>query len=304
MRKPPALRAGQTIGILAPAAVADALAVDSGARVLRQAGYGVRIGTAVYRRDGYLAGTDRERLEDLVDMFRDPEVRVIVCARGGYGSGRLLPHLASSLSVGDAKIFVGYSDLTFVLTYLTQHCDLLAFHGPMIADFERKPQALRDLLALLSGDRSGWNLSGHTIVQPGTAEGVMTGGCLSAVVAALGTPYEIETAGKILFLEDVNEKPYRIDRMLTQLRQAGKLDSVAGVMFGEMTGCSADPNELVTVTDVIRQHFATSAHPVALGIPSGHGQGTATLPLGLRVRLAGQRLSFLESPFADPVGVV
>lgn len=299
MRKPAALKAGDTIAIVAPAAVADALAVDSGERALQHAGFQVRLGDSVFRRTGYLAGTDPERRDDLIEAFRDPTVRAIFCARGGYGSGRLLPLLAEALRVDEPKIFVGYSDLTFLLTFLTQQCDIVAFHGPMMADFEKRPQALPRLLALLGGDRSGWNLAGETIVQPGTAEGVLTGGCLSAVVAGLGTPYEIETEGKILFLEDVNEKPYRVDRMLTQLRQAGKLDGVAGVMFGEMAGCSADPNESVNVADVIGQHFANSTHPVVMGIPSGHGVGTATLPLGLRVRLAGQRLSFLESPFGD-----
>lgn len=300
MRKPPSLKAGQTIGVVAPAAVADALAVESAVRLLRQAGYRVRVGEAVFRRHGYLAGTDSERLADLVAMLTDPEVRAVLCARGGYGSGRLLPSLAESLDVDEAKIVVGYSDLTFLLTFLAQDRDLVVFHGPMLSDFETKPQAMPDLLAMLRGDKSGWNLSAQTIVQPGTAEGPLTGGCLSAVVAALGTPYEIDTAGKILFLEDVNEKPFRVDRMLTQLRQAGKLDDVAAVVFGEMVGCSADPGESVKVDDVIRQQFASCDYPVVAGLPSGHGVGTATLPLGVRVRLAGQRLNFLESPFADP----
>jgi muramoyltetrapeptide carboxypeptidase len=290
---------GDTIGIVAPAAVSDALAVDASVRLLERAGYHVWLGDSAFRRTGYLAGTDQERRDDLVDAFRDPSVRAIFCTRGGYGSGRLLPLLAAALRVDEPKIFVGYSDLTFLLTYMTQQCDMVAFHGPMISDFETRPQALPQLLALLGGDRAGWNLSGETILEPGTAEGVLTGGCLSAVVAALGTPYAIETEGKILFLEDVNEKPFRVDRMLTQLRQAGKLDGVAGVMFGEMAGCSADPKESVSVADVIGQHFANGAHPVVLGIPSGHGAGTATLPMGLRVRLAGQRLTFLESPFGD-----
>ncbi len=299
MRKPPALKPGQTIGVVAPAAVADALAVESGVRLLRQAGYRVAVGNAVFRRAGYLAGNDAERLADLVAMFRDPDVSVILAARGGYGSGRLLPSLADALDDAPAKIVVGYSDLTFLLTFLNQKSDLVVFHGPMLSDFEAKPQAMPELLALLRGDKTGWNLSGKTIVQPGTAEGLLAGGCLSAVVAALGTPYEIETRGKIVFLEDINEKPYRIDRMLTQLRQAGKLDDVAGVMFGEMVGCSADPGESVKVNDVIEQQFAGCDYPVVSGIPSGHGVGTATLPLGVRVRLAGQRLTFLESPFAE-----
>ncbi len=299
MLKPPALKPGETIGVVAPAAVADALRVESGVRVLRQAGYRVCVGEAVFNRSGYLAGSDAERLEDLVRMFGDPEVRAIFCARGGYGSGRLLPKLVERLPVDDPKILVGYSDLTFLLTYLTQQVDLVAFHGPMISDYEDSPEAVPELLALLGGDRSGWNMSAAAIVQPGTAEGQLTGGCLSAVVATLGTPFEIDTDGKVLFLEDVNEKPFRIDRMLTQLRHAGKLDGVAGVMFGEMVGCSADPNESVKVADVIRQQFASSDYPVVSGIPSGHGVGTATLPLGVRVRLAGERLTLLESPFCE-----
>ncbi len=299
MRKPPPLKVGDTIAVIAPAAAPDALAVESGARILRQAGYEVRIGDAVFRRQGYLAGTDRERADDLMEMLDDPAVRAIICARGGYGSGRLLPLLAGELGEVAAKIFVGYSDLTFVLTYLTQCCDLVTFHGPMVSDFERQPQALPLLLALLSGDRSGWSLAGHSIVEPGTAEGPLTGGCLSAVVAALGTPFEIETKGKILFLEDVNEKPFRVDRMLTQMRQAGKLEGVAGVIFGEMTGCSADANESVKVIDVIRGQFAGCGYPVMVGVPSGHGDGCATLPFGARARLAGQNVTFLESPFSD-----
>ncbi len=298
MRKPPPLKEGQTIGIVAPAAAADALAVESGVRALRQAGYRVSVGEAVYKRAGYLAGSDRERLDDLVAMLGDADVRAILCARGGYGSGRLLPLLAG-LEIAEPKIVVGYSDLTFLLTYLNQRADIVAFHGPMVSDFEQRPQAIPNLLALLAGDRSGWNLTAGSIVQPGTAEGVVTGGCLSAVVATLATPFEIESAGKILFLEDVNEKPFRIDRMLTQLRQAGKLDEVVGVMFGEMPGCSADPHESVKVGDVVSQHFAASDYPVVTGIPSGHGEGTATLPFGVRVRLAGDRLTFLESPLSE-----
>ncbi len=299
MLKPKALKPGETIGVVAPAAVADALAVESGARILRQAGYRVCVGESVFSRSGYLAGSDDARIADLVTMFRDPEVRAIFCARGGYGSGRLLPKLAKALTIDEPKILVGYSDLTFLLTFLTQHLNLVAFHGPMLSDYEASPEAVPELLALLGGDRAAWNMTAEAILQPGTAEGALSGGCLSAVVATLGTPFEIDTKGKVLFLEDVNEKPFRVDRMLTQLRQAGKLDGVAGVMFGEMVGCTADPNESVKVFDVIRQHFAAGDYPVVTGIPSGHGVGTSTLPMGVRVRLAGERLTFLESPFSE-----
>ena len=299
MRKPPALRRGDLVGVIAPGAAVEEDAVRAGAQVLEEAGYRVRIGASVQRRAGYLAGTDKERLADLVAMFTDSEVRAIIAARGGYGSGRLLPLFDPGTARQHAKIFVGYSDLTFLLAQLVQRAELVVFHGPMVAGLDQNPEGAAALLALLSGDRTIWNLSASTIIQPGTAEGMIVGGCLSILVAMLGTPYALETAGRLLFIEDVNEKPYRIDRMLTQLRQAGKLDGVAGVIFGEMAGCVSAPGEAVTVSDVIRDAFAGVSFPVVFGLSSGHGRGATTLPLGIRARLAGERLSLLESPVAE-----
>jgi len=298
MRKPSALRPGDLIGVVAPGAAVEASAVAAGVAVLERAGYRVRVGAAVSRHVGYLAGSDADRLADLTAMFTDPAVRAIIAARGGYGTGRLLPHFDVGLARAHAKIVVGYSDLTFLLTRLVQGAGMVAFHGPMVADMERNPSGTEALLSLLRGDRAAWNLAAREIVQPGTGEGVIVGGCLSILVAALGTPYAIETAGKLLFLEDVNEKPYRVDRMLTQLRQAGKLDGVAGVVFGDMTGCGHAADE-VTVRDVIREAFASARYPVVFGLPTGHGGGVVTLPLGVRARLAGERLSLLESPLGE-----
>jgi len=175
----------------------------------------------------------------------------------------------------------------------------VTFHGPMVGSLAQSADGARRLLAMLTGDRASWNLAATEIIQPGTAEGVIIGGCLSVVVATLGTPYEIETEGRLLFLEDVNEKPYRVDRMLTQLAQAGKLEGLAGVVFGEMPGCVAEPNEAVTVREVIRQAFAGTTYPVVFGLPTGHGTGAVTLPLGVRARLAGERVTLLESPVAE-----
>ncbi len=299
MRKPPALKAGDLIGVISPGAAVEEAAVRAGVGVFEQAGYRVRVGASVLKRAGYLAGTDGERLADLVALFSDPEVRAIVATRGGYGSGRLLPLFEPAIARQHAKIFVGYSDLTFLLTQLVQRAALVAFHGPMVAGLDANLEGATALLGLLSGDRSAWNMSASTIIQPGTAEGVIVGGCLSILVAALGTPYALDTAGRLLFLEDVNEKPYRIDRMLTQLRQAGKLDDVAGVIFGEMAGCVSGPSDAVTVVDVVRDAFASARYPVMLGLSTGHGRGATTLPLGIRARLAGERLSLLESPVAE-----
>ncbi len=298
MRKPAPLRPGDLIGVVAPGAAVEPAAVDAGVRVLEQAGYRVRVGVAVGRQSGYLAGTDAERLADLETMFADPAVRAVIAARGGYGSGRLLPRLDLELVRRHPKIVVGYSDLTFLLTHLVQQAGLVAFHGPMLTDFPTNPNGAAALLRLLGGDRSSWNVKAREIVQPGTGEGVIVGGCLSIVVAGLGTPYALETRGRLLFLEDVNEKPFRIDRMLTQLRQAGKLDELAGVMFGDMTGCG-HAGDVVTVRDVIGEAFATARYPVVFGLPTGHGGGIVTLPLGVRARLAGERLSLLEAPLAE-----
>jgi len=299
VRRPPALRTGDCIGVVAPGAVVEEHAVRAGVRVLERAGYRVRVGASVLKQSGYLAGRDAERLADLLDMFTDPDVHAILAARGGYGSGRLLPVFDPNIVQRNAKIFVGYSDLTFLLTQVVQRADLVAFHGPMVVGLDKNPEGAAGLVGLLSGDRAGWNLSATTIIQPGTTEGVIVGGCLSILVAALGTPYDIDTDGRLLFIEDVNEKPFRIDRMLTHLRQAGKLDGVAGVIFGEMAGCVSGPDERVTVRDVLCDAFAAARYPVVFGLSSGHGLGTTTLPLGVRARLAGERLSLLESPVAE-----
>ncbi len=298
MRKPHPLRPGDLIGIAAPAAAVDRAAVEAGVGVLERAGYRVRVGEAVFRQAGYLAGSDAERLADLHALLADRAVRAIICARGGYGSGRLVPQLDIELARRQAKIVVGYSDITFLLTQLVQRAGMVAFHGPMLADFPANAAGSEALLRLLAGDRTLWNLRAREIVQPGTSEGVLVGGCLSILVAGLGTPYAIETKGRLLFLEDVNEKPYRVDRMLTQLRQAGKLDGVAGVLFGDMTGCG-HAGDAVTVRDVIREAFASARYPVVFGLPTGHGGGAVTLPLGVRARLAGERLHLLESPLAE-----
>lgn len=298
MRKPAPLRPGDLIAVTAPAAAVDAAVVDAGARLLERAGFRVRIGESVGRQAGYLAGPDADRAAELQALFADRSVRAIIAARGGYGSGRLLPRLDVEILRRQTKIVVGYSDITYLLVDLVQRANMAVFHGPMVADFATNPTGADALLRLLSGDRTTWNLRAREIVQPGTGEGLLVGGCLSILVATLGTPYAIETKGRLLFLEDVNEKPFRIDRMLTQLRQAGKLDGVAGVLFGDMTGCG-HAADVVTVRDVIREAFADARYPVVFGLPTGHGGGTATLPLGVRARLAGERLHLLESPVAE-----
>ncbi len=296
MHKPSPLRRGDLIGLVSPGAAVDELNLNAGVRVLEAAGFRARVGAAARKKHGYLAGTDAERAADLNEMFRDPEVRAIITARGGYGSGRILPSLDLAAAQADPKIFIGHSDITFLLSALQEKAELVVFHGPMAASLAHQPEAAVHLTAVLRGERLVWQHAAHAVIQGGIAEGVLSGGCLSILVSMLGTPWAPQTRDRILFLEEVNEKPYRIDRMLTQLRHAGLLDGVAGVVFGEMEGCAAGPNERVTVRDVIAEAFASAPYPVAFGLPSGHGRGTLTLPFGIRVRLAGERLTLLESP--------
>jgi muramoyltetrapeptide carboxypeptidase len=299
IRKPAPLRRGDVIGVIAPAGAVEEEKLQIGVRILEGAGFRVELGAAARHKAGYLAGTDHERAADLHDMFANPTIKAIIAARGGYGSGRLLPLLDPDRVRQHPKVFVGHSDLTYLLTDLVQRVELVCFHGPMITGLDHRPQATDHLFAMLTGERVRWHQAAQAVIQPGTAEGRLVGGCLSVLVAMLGTPYALDTRGCLLFIEDVNEKPYRVDRMLTQLRQAGTLDDVAGVIFGEMSGCVATKNERVSVHDVVVEAFADATFPVAYGLPSGHGTGTLTLPFGIRARLAGERLTLLESPVVE-----
>ncbi len=299
MRKPRPLCPGDLVVVLSPGAAVEPSAVDRGVRHLEELGLQVRRSRHLLERRGYLAGTDAQRLADLTEALRDPEVKGIFAARAGYGCGRLLPLLEPELLRTQAKVVVGHSDLTFLLSYLVDIAGLVAVRGPMVANLAAPAAAA--VVAMVSGQRRGWSQSAEEVIRPGTGDGRLVGGCLSIVTAMLGTPWAVPTHGRILFLEDVNEKPFRIDRMLTQLRQAGALDGVAGVVFGEMVGCTAGDGEAVTVRDVIRESFHRAPYPVVFGLPSGHGQGTATLPLGVRVQLAGERLTLLESPLTETV---
>lgn len=230
--KPPALQLGDTVGIVAPASNIKRGDLDAGCERLRRAGYRPFYFDSILDQDLYFAGPVERRARELEEMFAREEVRAIVCARGGYGSNYLLPVLDLEKIKTHPKIFVGYSDHTALLTYFTDAAGLVTFHGPMVAkDWAHEDGVdLTSWQAALSGT-AAWepNLgagSGARGLIEGTAEGILYGGCLSILVASLGTPYEIRTDGTILFVEDMAEKPYRIDRMLMQLKLAGKLDGV------------------------------------------------------------------------------
>ncbi|HVI10458.1 MAG TPA: LD-carboxypeptidase [Candidatus Binatia bacterium] len=291
--KPPALREGDTVGIVAPASNIKLSDLEAGCAALRRAGYQPFYFDSILEQDLYFAGSVDRRVRELEEMFARDEVRAILCARGGYGANYLLPKLDLNKIKFHPKIFVGYSDLTALLTRFGDATGLATFHGPMVTKDWARPGGI-DLNSWKSAltQVTPWELnlgadSGVTGLADGNADGVLYGGCLSILVASLGTPYEIQTAGTILFLEDVAAKPYQIDRMLMQLKFAGKFDGVRGLVFGEMLDCLQTANQGYRLQDVVMRILQELNVPVAYGLKSGHVTGAnITLPLGVRARLA------------------
>src|SRR5580700_9457150 len=290
--KPPALRQGDTVGIVAPASHVSRGDLQAGCEALRRVGYKPFYFDSILDRDLYFAGSVQRRARELEEMFSRDEVRAVVCARGGYGANHLLPVLDFEKVRAHPKIIVGYSDPTALLTYFSDALGLVTFHGPMVTkDWAEAGRVdLASWQAALTS-ANAWDLnlgagSGASGLVDGAGEGILYGGCLSILVASLGTPFEIKTAGKILFLEDVAEKPYRIDRMLMQLKLAGKLDEVRGIIFGEMVDCEQTANQGYTLEEVALRIVGSLRVPVAYGVRSGHvTSGNITLPIGVRARL-------------------
>jgi muramoyltetrapeptide carboxypeptidase len=301
--KPPALQPGDTVGIIAPASNLKRELLDAGCQALRAMGYQPFYFDSILDQDLYFAGPVKRRAQELEEMFLRPEVRAIVCARGGYGANYLLDAIDLQKIKSNPKIFVGYSDITTLLTYFTDAAGLITFHGPMVAKDFAHPDGveLASWKAALGGS-SEWafDLAGVKPLVEGAAQGILYGGCLSLLVASLGTPYEIQTAGTILFIEDVAARPYQIDRMLMQLKLAGKLNGVRGIMFGEMLDCVQHQNQSYTLEDVVLRVVGDLHMPIAYGLRSGHvSRSNITLPIGVRADLNvesdGVSLSILES---------
>jgi muramoyltetrapeptide carboxypeptidase len=279
--------------VVAPASSADAGRIRRGARSLERLGFDVRVVPQAFARHGRFAGTDRRRASALRAALLDPSVRAIFFTRGGFGAARLLPLLERDFLRAEPKILVGYSDATSILSFATGRLGWVTFHGPMIATdlAALRPADQASLLAVLGGMTAGPLRLGATI-RRGVVEGRLFGGCMSILVSLLGTPYAPTLSDRILFLEDVNEEPYQLDRMLTQLRQTGQLARARGIVFGQMANCGNRRD----VLGVLAERTADLGIPVAFGLPSGHGQGKRTVPLGTRVRLdaGGRRLELLE----------
>jgi muramoyltetrapeptide carboxypeptidase len=290
--KPPALHPGDTIGIIAPASNIKREQLEAGCNALRELGYKPLYLDSVFDKSLYFAGSTERRAHELEEMFSRDDVQAIVCARGGYGSNYLLDSINLANLKSHPKIFVGYSDITSLLTYISDAIGLVTFHGPMVAkDFAHSDGIDPGSWEAALTAASAWTInfgaeSGAKSLLAGSAEGKLYGGCLSMLVASLGTPYEIHTAGTILFIEDVAAKPYQIDRMLMQLKLAGKFEDVRGIIFGEMLDCAQNKDQDYTLEEVVLGVVGQLGVPVAYGLRSGHvSHGNITLPLGVRAEL-------------------
>jgi len=309
MRKPAALGPGATLAVVSPASAAKVERVQAGTDCLQGLGYRtVPFPHALARGPLYYAGTAEQRVGDLHAAFADPAIDGIVCARGGWGSAELLPHLDAELVRANPKVFIGYSDHTSLHIWLAREAGLVSFYGPMVAaDFARADGFDRASWCHALGGDADWSLGaadGLRVLRPGVAEGALAGGCISIFAEALGTPYAMlpakADAPRILFLEDIGTRPYQWDRMLLHLRYAGMLDHVAGMVFGDMRQCVA-PEEDGLLEQAILHALKDFAGPIAIGLRSGHVDApNVTLPLGVRVRLdlserERPRLDFLDA---------
>jgi len=312
---PRALRQGDTIAFVAPASPVKRERIELAIERLEANGFHIKVYGDLYRQHGYLAGDDATRADELMAAFSDREVSAIFPARGGTGVMRLLDLLDYNVLGRHPKIVAGFSDLTALHLALQSQTGLVTFHSPHPSDGIGAPEGLSDLsartywralLAQEYHDQRGYEIPLTSVqresiapMHPGRAIGRIVGGNLAMIVALMGTPYEIDTAGNILLLEETNELPYRIDRSLSQLKLAGKFDALAGVLLGQFTQCEAPTEDAsLTLDEIFRDYFGALDIPVLQNYPTGHCRDNVTLPLNVDVELDADecRVKVLENP--------
>ena len=301
---PERLQSGDTVAVVSPASSPhDPGVIDLSVAALEGLGFRPKLAPHARKRHGFLAGTDRERAGDLMRAFSDRKIKAIFCIRGGYGTGRLLHLLDYRVIQSNSKIFVGYSDITALHCAFLVKANLLSFHGPMLGPDITKPDfptfAVDNFIRTLTGNsvpdhtrgiRHGVPSDSIRILRRGTASGRLIGGNLSILCSLMGTPYQPPFRGNILFLEDVDEPPYRVDRMLTHLLNAGVLQTVAGVAVGMCENC-VDPKAKTareyrqSLDDVLKERLTQLKVPVVAGLPFGHTRYNATIPVGGKATL-------------------
>jgi muramoyltetrapeptide carboxypeptidase len=301
--KAKALAPGDTVGLITPSTfVSDPERLETAERTVRYFGLQPKWGKNVGRKWGYAGGTIQERLDDLHAMFADSSVKAVFCIRGGYSSGQLLDRIDYRLIRANPKIFAGYSDITAMHLAIRKMTGLVTFHGPVpLSAFTAYTQAVyrkalfesKPLGSLTNPPESNTLRPNHHLhtIRPGKASGTLVGGNLSLIAATMGTPYEVDTRGKIFFIEDVDEQPYSLDRMLTQLRLAGKLQQAAGIIWGECSDCRAKDYQpsfaegSFSTAEVIANILGSLTIPVLGGLTIGHTSDQLTLPEGVMAEL-------------------
>ena len=307
MLRSKSLKKGHRIGVVSPSYWLEKKGLRNAVMVFQKKGYEVQLGDSVYLKDGPFAGTPQQRANDINQMFSDPNIDAIICARGGYGANRALPLLDYDLIKTNPKIFMGYSDITAFLTSITQKTGLVTFHGPMLSTFKSSiaQYNLDTLVDVLSGDDDILITEPDdlqiTILKPGVTQGSLWGGNMCLIVNRLGTKNQLNTDGAILFIEDIDENLYAFDRMLVHMREAGMFDNIRGLIVGQLTEMKDQTIPFGKTTDEIVWDVCGDLDiPIVTNFPCGHGKYQATLPISLPVELRADKsfveLLFLESP--------
>lgn len=297
--KPRRLHPGAVIGVVAPASPFKRAVLEQGLKVLQQMGYCVKLAKGLYETRGYLAGTDAHRASQLQAMFLDGDVDAVMCARGGFGSLRMLPLIDWELLRRHPKAFIGFSDITAIHHVLVQRAGLTTFHGPVVCSLpssDRQSQA--SFKRAVSSDQAlSFRVAQKKTLKPGKVDGALMGGNLTTLCHLVGTPFALNFAGAVLFLEDTGESAYRIDRMLMHMKLAGCFQGMAGLVLGSFRDCA----KFAVIADLVRQLFADQDIPILAGMAVGHGRRNLTLPMGIAVHLDADNgeLVFLERATTD-----
>lgn len=278
---------GDLIQIVSTARFVDHGFIRLGIKKLTEYGFRVELGKNLFKQQAQFAGSDSERLEDINDAIRNPDCRAILCARGGYGSVRIIDGIDMETLAKDPKWIAGYSDVTVILNHIYNRVNLAGLHSTMPIDFHKNsPESLETLVGALSGNAPSYTASSHALNRAGTAEGEMIGGNLSILYSMLGSSTQLNTVGKILFIEDLDEYLYHIDRMMMALKRSGMLKNLAGLIIGGMT--NMNDNKIPfgkTADEIIREHVADYDFPVCFNFPSGHRDDNRTWIHGKKIRL-------------------
>ncbi|PLR81718.1 MULTISPECIES: S66 peptidase family protein [Bacillus] len=300
--KPKRLDKGDTVGVIAPASPPNEENLRRGLSFLEELGLTIKLGKHLFKRNGYLAGSDHDRLEDLHAMFADQQVKAVFCACGGYGTARIADQINYQIISDNPKVFWGYSDITFLHAAIHQLTGLVTFHGPMLAsdigNDDSHPvsrELFRQLFQPELLNYSEQHSRLKTLVA-GSARGPLVGGNLSLLTSTMGTPFEVDTKGKLLLIEDINEEPRSIDRMLNQLKMAGKLDDAAGFIVGDFKNCLPEREDSLTLEEVVNHYIAAAGKPALSGFMIGHCSPNLSLPLGCTAHMdADQKKLSIES---------